>query len=63
MKFNPTQLEIAFLLVVSLAIYLWTKYGKCIERWLKELRKRRRGPRQLRPRELGDCPLCSARIC
>jgi hypothetical protein len=63
MKFNPTPLEIALLIVVGLAIHLWARYGKRISRWFKEWRKRRRGPRQLKPRKPGDCPLCRAHIC
>ena len=59
MNFNPTPLEIAAFLICSLTIYIWTKYGKHIKRWWEELHKQRRGPRQLRPREPGDCPLCA----
>ncbi len=59
MKFNPTLLEIVLLLIISLCVYLWTRYGKKIRRWWQALRKRQRGPQQLRPREPGDCPACA----
>jgi hypothetical protein len=63
MKFNPTPLEVALFIIFVGAVHLWARYGKRVRRWLKEWRKRRRGPRQLKPREPGDCPLCRARIC
>jgi len=59
MKINPTFLELIFLLSISLCIYIWARYGRKIKRWWKELRKRRRGPQQLRPRKPDDCPECA----
>jgi hypothetical protein len=62
MKLNPTFLEIILTLLLSLAFYIWVKYGKRIRRWWKDLHKRYRRPRQLKPREPGDCPLCARGI-
>lgn len=36
MKFNPTFLEILVFLVVSLFIFIWTKHGRRIRRWLQD---------------------------
>lgn len=63
MKFNPTPLEVVLFIFLVVAAHLWARCGKRIRRWLGEWRKRRRGPRQLKPREPGDCPLCRAHIC
>lgn len=62
MKLNPTFFEIVLALLISLTIYVWVKHGKHLRRWWKELHKRHRRPRQLRPREPGDCPLCARGI-
>ena len=59
MKINLTFLEVLlFVLCLSLTV-IWLKYGKRLKRWWKEWRKQYRGPRQLRPREPGDCPECA----
>jgi hypothetical protein len=62
MKLNPTFPEIILTLLFGLAFYIWVKYGKRIRRWWKDLHKRYRRPRQLKPREPGDCPLCARGI-
>lgn len=59
MKINLTFLELLLLIVVSFSIYIWTRYGKKIKQWWKDLRKQRRGPGQLRPRKPEDCPQCA----
>jgi len=58
MKINPTFLEIVCLVFISLSIYIWVKYGRKIQRWWEEWHKQRCGPRQLKPKEPGDCPQC-----
>jgi hypothetical protein len=39
MKFNPTLPEIVLLFIVSLCIYIWTRHGRKVKQWWKELRK------------------------
>ena len=58
MKINPTLLEITITLILCLTIYVWLRYGKKLKRLWKEWRKHRRGPRQLHPKEPGDCSVC-----
>jgi IS1 family transposase len=41
---------------------VWLRYGKKLKRWWKEWRKKRRGPRQLHPKEPADCPDCARGI-
>ncbi len=48
MKLNSTSLEVALFLVVSISIYVWSRYGKRIQRWWEELWKRQRGRQQLK---------------
>lgn len=59
MKINPTLLEITLLLIVSLCVYAWARYGEKIKRWWKELRRRWRAAPQLTPRSPEACPLCA----
>jgi len=35
MKFNPTPLECVLFIFVCLAIYIWTKHGRRITRWIE----------------------------
>ena len=63
MKFNPTFLEILVFLVVCLFIFIWTKHGRRIRRWIQEYFHRRRGPRSLKPKSPEDYPLCTRDIC
>ena len=37
MNLNPTPLEILILLVVSLSIYVWMRYGAASRSWWVEL--------------------------
>lgn len=62
MKINLTLLEIILLFVICLLSSLWARDGKRIKKWWEERRKRRRGPRQLRPRQPADCPECARGI-
>jgi hypothetical protein len=62
MKFNPTFLEVLILLLVSLTIYIWVRFGRKIKRWWKDLHKRHRAPGQLRPRSPEDCPACASGV-
>lgn len=36
MKFNLTFLEILVFLIVCLFIFIWTKHGRKIRRWLQD---------------------------
>ena len=63
MKFNLTFLEIFVFSIVSFFIFIWTKYGRKIRRWLQDYFRRRRGPRNLKPKSPEDCPLCNRSIC
>ncbi len=58
MKFNLTLLESIVFLFIWLAIYIWTKHGRQIRRWLQDYFRRRRGPRTLKPKAPSDCPEC-----
>ena len=58
MRINPTFLEFILLLLVSYAVYIWTKYGKKITRWWKALWKKRRAAAKLKPHSPESCPLC-----
>jgi len=58
MKFNLTLLEWLVFLLLCLAIYIWTKHGRRIRRWLQDYFCRRRGPRSLKPKSPEDCLLC-----
>ena len=60
MKLNPTLLEVTLFVLSGVVLYVWLVYGKRLQRWWKDLYKRYRRPRQLRPREPEDCPLCHA---
>ncbi len=62
MKFNLTSDEIVIFLLLYFLIHLLHKHHKRIRRWLKERFRRRRGPRQLRPRSPCDCPLCATGV-
>ena len=59
MKINPTFLEISLLLIISLCVYIWARYATKIRKWWKDLHKRWRTARQLRPRSPEACPLCA----
>ena len=59
MKFNPTPLEFALFVYVCLAIYIWTKHGRRLRRWLQDYFHQRRGPRNLKPMSQEDCPACN----
>lgn len=63
MKFNPTFLVILFFFFVCLFIFVWTKHGRRIRRWLQDYFPQRRGPRNLKPKSPEDCPLCNKHIC
>ena len=63
MKFNLTSLEILVFLIVCLSIFIWTKHGRKIRRWLQDYFRQRRGPRNLKPKSPEDCPLCNKNIC
>lgn len=63
MKFNPTFLEILIFLTVCILIFIWTKYGRKIRRWLQDYFRRHRGPRSLKPKSPEDCPLGTRDIC
>jgi hypothetical protein len=63
MKFNPTPLECVLFLFVCLAIYIWTKHGRRIRRWLKDYFRQRRGPRNLKPKSPVDCQACNTLNC
>jgi hypothetical protein len=59
MKFNPTPLECILFIFVCLAIYIWTKHGRFLRRWLRDYFRQRRGPRNLKPKSPVDCPACN----
>ena len=63
MKFNLTPLECFVFLLLCLAIYIWTKYGCRIRRWLQDYFRRRCRPRSLKPKSPDDCPLCTRDVC
>lgn len=60
MRINPTFLEIVLLLIVSCSITIWVKYGKKFIRWWKDLSRKRRAARQLKPRSPEACPACAS---
>jgi hypothetical protein len=62
MTLNSTPLEIMLGALLSIAAYLWARYGKRLKQMWQEWRKQRRGPRQLRPRQSENCPECRAGI-
>ena len=59
MKFNPTPLECFLFIFVCLAVYIWTKHGRRLRRWLQNYFRQRRGPRNLKPKSPEDCPACN----
>lgn len=63
MKFNLTFLEILVFLIVCLFVFIWTKHGRKIRRWLQDYFRQRRGLRNLKPKSPKDCPLCNKHIC
>jgi hypothetical protein len=58
MKFNPTPLECILFIFVCLAIYIWTKHGRRLRRWLRDYFHQRRGPRNLKSKSPAGCPQC-----
>ncbi|MCP4421209.1 MAG: hypothetical protein GY805_31745 [Chloroflexi bacterium] len=55
MKFNPTFLEFLVFFLTRLSLYVWSKYGRRIRRWLQDYFRRRRG----QPKAPSNCPECS----
>ena len=58
MKLNLTSLEFILMLQVCLLVYMHGRHYKRMRQWWRESRRRRRGPRQLRPRDPSACPRC-----
>ena len=63
MKFNLTPLECILFIFVCLTIYIWTKHGRRLRRWLKDYFRQRRGPRNLKSKSPAECPQCNRDIC
>jgi hypothetical protein len=42
----------------DLFVFIWTKHGRKIRRWLPDYFRQRRGPGNLKPKSPEDCPLC-----
>jgi transposase-like protein len=63
MKFNPTPVECVLFIFVCLAIYIWTKHGRRLRRWLRDCFRERRGPRNLKSKSPAECPQCNRDIC
>ncbi len=59
MKFNPTALEFVVFLLVCLAVYFWTRYSRRLRRWWQDYFRKRRRPRNLKPKSPADCPACN----
>lgn len=59
MKINLTPLEVVLISLISLTIYLLTKYQKQMQHCWREWWKRHRAARKLHPREPKDCPQCA----
>jgi hypothetical protein len=63
MKFNPTPVECVLFIFVCLAIFIWTKLGRRLRRWLRDCFRERRGPRNLKSKSPAECPQCNRDIC
>jgi len=59
MILNPTPLEVLILVLVSLSIYVWMRHGSAIRSWWRELWKKHRGKRHLKPKSPEVCPRCT----
>ena len=58
MSYKQILVELTVCLLLCLVTYLLTRFGRKIIRWLKELFKKKRGQRKLKPKSPVDCPLC-----